>query len=460
MTFFLLLLFISLIIILIVHSNFSYYPLRASATVAQPNSSGPAIHDPGLQAVVIYRGLDFPTNMAFLAPNDILVLEQKNGKVQRIVNGKILQDPVLDVNVANENERGMLGIAITRNETTSKTYVFLYYTETEIEGSDDCQKPNPCVPGHDPLGNRLYRYEWDSNSSKLINPKLLLDLPAVPGPSHNGGKIVIGPDDHVYMTIGDLVGYRSQTQNFNDGPANSNGTSGILRVTQEGKVISYGMDFDPLTNMFWDTGIIGDTYPLNLYYAYGIRNSYGMDFDPLTNMLWITDNGPAFGDEINLVEAGFNGGWRKIQGIWELKGSTYGNVTLDPEGLDLVDFQGRGKYRTPEFTWLNSTAPTALVFLDSDKLGKQYQNDIFVGNFKGRNIYHFDLNENRTHLALEGPLADRVADTAEESQGILFGEGFGRITDMQIGPDGYLYVLTLSGSGRIYKIIPIGSENS
>jgi glucose/arabinose dehydrogenase len=426
-------------IFLIVLSNFSYYPLTASAKIARSNIL--AIHEPGLQPAVIYKGLDFPTDMAFLAPNDILVLEKENGKVQRVVNGNILQDPVLDVNVANENERGMLGIAIAKNETTSNTYVFLYYTEAEIEGSDDCPKANYCVPGHDPLGNRLYRYEWDSNSSKLINPKLLLDLPAVPGPAHNGGKIVIGPDNYVYKTIGDVVGYRSQTQNFKDGPANSNGTSGILRVTQEGKVIS--------------RGIIGDTYPLNLYYAYGMRNSYGMDFDPLTNMLWDSENGPSFGDEINLVEPGFNSGWRKVQGIWEAKGNTYGNITLNPEGL--VDFQGRGKYRAPEFTWFNTTGPTALVFLDSDKLGKQYQNDIFVSDYHGGNIYHFDLNQNRTHLALQGPLADRVADTAEESQGTTFGEGFGPITDLEIGPDGYLYVLSAKG-GTIYKIIPIGSE--
>jgi hypothetical protein len=67
-----------------------------------------------------------------------------------------------------------------------------------------------------------------------------------------------------------------------------------------------------------------------------------MDFDPSTNMLWVTENGPSFGDEVNLVEAGFNCGWKKIQGIWKLKGATYGNVTLDPEGL--VGFQERGKY--------------------------------------------------------------------------------------------------------------------
>jgi glucose/arabinose dehydrogenase len=248
----------------------------------------------------------------------------------------------------------------------------------------------------------------------------------------------------VYIIIGDVVGYRSQTQNIEDGPANTNGTSGILRVTQEGKVIG--------------RGIIGDTYPLNLYYAYGIRNGFGMDFDPLTNMLWDTENGPAFGDEINLVEAGFNSGWRKMAGILSTQRETYGNVTLDPEGL--VDFQGRGKYRAPELMWLNTTAPTAIVFLDSDKLGEQYQNDIFVSDFQGGNIYHFDLNQNRTHLALEGPLADRTIDTAEESQGILFGEAFRSITDMQIGPDGYLYVLSPRGQGTIYKIIPIGSENS
>lgn len=443
MPFFLLPLFVSLMVFLIVFSSFAYYyPLTASARIAKSNS-GLTIKDPGLDAAVIYEGLDFPTNMAFLAPNDILVLEKENGKVQRIVNGNISQDPVLDVNVASEYERGMLGIAVTRNETTSKTYVFLSYTEAEIENSDDCPKPDYCVPNHVPLGNRLYRYEWDNDTNKLINPKLLLDLPAIPGPAHNGGKIVIGPDNYVYMTIGDVVGYESQTQNFKDGPANSNGTSGILRLTQEGNVIG--------------RGIIGDTFPLNLYYAYGIRNSYGMDFDPLTNILWDTENGPSFGDEINLVEPGFNSGWKKIQGIWKLKGASYGDVTLDPEGL--VDFQGKGKYRAPEFTWFNTTGPTALAFLDSDKLGKQYQNDIFVSDYHGGNMYHFDLNQNRTHLVLEGVLADRAADTAEESQGILFGEGFGSITDLQIGPDGYPYVLSVKG-GTIYKIIPIGSESS
>ena len=118
------------------------------------------------------QGLRSPSTMTFLGPNDILVLEKNNGTVQRIVNGKMLPGPLLHVNVANKIERGMLGIAVAKHENGS-TYVFLSYTETKVEGSDICPSPNRCLPGHDPLGNRLYRYELVNN--KLVNPKLLLD---------------------------------------------------------------------------------------------------------------------------------------------------------------------------------------------------------------------------------------------------------------------------------------------
>ena len=66
-----------------------------------------------------------------------------------------------------------------------------------------------------------------------------------------------------------------------------------------------------------DTAFWGERYPLDLYYAYGIRNGYGFDFDPVSGRLWDTENGPEFGDEINLVEPGFNSGWKTIQGIWQ-----------------------------------------------------------------------------------------------------------------------------------------------
>ena len=68
-------------------------------------------------------------------------------------------------------------------------------------------------------------------------------------------------------------------------------------------------------------------------------------------------------------------------------------------------------------------------------------------------IYHFKLNENRTGLVLNGPLADKVADTDDETKGIIFGSNFGGISDMVVGPDGYLYIVSL-GRGTIYRIVP------
>ncbi len=122
---------------------------------------------------------------------------------------------------------------------------------------------------------------------------------------------------------------------------------------------------------------------------------------------------------------------------------------------DLVDFDGRGRYSDPEFTWQQTVAPTGLDFLDSSALGAAYQNDLFVGDYNNGNLYHFDLNENRTQLVLGGGLADKALDPGDEVDDILFGTGFGGITDVKVGPDGYLYVLTFQDdSGSIFRIVP------
>ena len=142
------------------------------------------------------------------------------------------------------------------------------------------------------------------------------------------------------------------------------------------------------------------------YYAYGIRNSIGLDFDPISGKLWDTENGPTFGDEINMVEPGFNSGWMKIQGIWKTnfepsEGPEKGEIATGVLDLDLVDFGGYGKYSPPEFTWSNTIGPTALLFLTTDKIGQEYKNDILVSDIKYGNIYHFKLNNERTWSYLE-----------------------------------------------------------
>src|SRR5215204_81675 len=401
------------------------------------------VNDPTLKVQEVVRGLELPTSMAFLGDNDILVLEKEKGTVQRIVNGKILPEPLLDVNVATSVERCMCGIAVSQSDT-GITYVFLYFTEAELADSEDLSEKK------DPLGNRLYRYELVNN--KLINPVLLLDLPAIPGPRHNGGAIMIGPDNNLYIPIGDVDGshmgepWETKAQNYVNG-IEPDGRSGILRITQDGQAVGVGSGNGDSGN--GDSGILGNTHPLNLYYAYGIRNSFGFDFDPITGNIWDTENGPGNSDEINLVEPGFNSGWQEIQGM--------ASNTDDDDGFDLeediVDFEGKGKYSDPELVWMDTEGPTAAKFLNSDKLGIQYVNDMFVGDVHNGWIYHFDLNEYRTDLILEGPLADKIANTPEEMQETIFGEGFGGITDLEVGPDGYLYVVSI-GQGAIYRIVP------
>jgi glucose/arabinose dehydrogenase len=392
----------------------------------------PLLNDPSLGVQLVSDGLELPTSVAFLGPDDILVLEKEKGTVQRIVNGKMLPEPILDVNVATQSERGMLGIAVAEKATlNAPTYVFLYYTEAESKDGEDLSEKK------DPLGNRLYRYELVND--KLVNPKLLLDLPTTPGFSHNAGVVTIGTDNNVYVIVGDL-NYLNEpsgntlSQNI-DGSPLPDGRGGILRVTQNGEVVG-------------GVGILGNEDPLNKYYAYGIRNSFGIAFDPLTGKLWDTENGSKHGDEINLVEPGFNSGWRQVTGM---STSTLNNK-FDRDNL--VDFDGRGTYSEPELDWQAEVGPTAITFLNSDKLGDEYENDLFIGTAHNNgNIYNFDLSDDRTELILNGPLADKVADNISENQDIIWGEGFDIITDLEVGSDGYLYVVSF-GQGAIYRIVP------
>jgi aldose sugar dehydrogenase len=413
-------------ILLLLSSSESIKNLNYVSAQKSVNKKEPIINDPNLKADLVANGLELPTGMAFLGPNDILVIEKEKGTVQRIIDGMILAEPLLDVNVGRVSERGLLGIAVSKNVTAGidhHTYVFLFYSETLAKD------------GGNPVGNHLYRYELMNNNT-LVNPKLLLDLPATPGPSHNGGVVTIGPDNNVYVIVGDLNYLNKSSANTLaqnvDGSPLPDGRGGILRVTQDGRVVG-------------DVGILGNEDPLNKYYAYGIRNSFGIAFDLLTGKLWETENGPNKGDEINLVEAGFNGGWRQVIGTSSV------DEEFDPDN-DLVDFGGKGKYSDPEFEWDDTVAPTAIIFLNSDKLGIQYENDIFVGNVKGGRIFNFDLNDDRTELVLNNPLDDKVADTDDELEDITFARGLGIITDLEVGPDGYLYVVSLS-HGAIYKII-------
>jgi glucose/arabinose dehydrogenase len=88
--------------------------------------------------------------------------------------------------------------------------------------------------------------------------------------------------------------------------------------------------------------------------------------------------------------------------------------------------------------------------LGSDKLGKDYQNDAFVGAFNTGNLYHFDLSEDRSQLILDGVLKDKIANNQDELQEAILGHGFIGITDIEVSPDGFLYVLSYTGD--LFKV--------
>jgi glucose/arabinose dehydrogenase len=133
---------------------------------------------------------------------------------------------------------------------------------------------------------------------------------------------------------------------------------------------------------------------------------------------------------------------------------SFDKVDDDFNNDDLVNFGGRGTYSDPELEWRQTLGPTAIIFLHSDRLGAQYENDIFVGSVVTGNIFHFDLTEDRTQLVLPGELEDKIAETRETGEEqIVFGEDFAGVSDLEVGPDGYLYVVSL-GQGKIFKVVP------
>ncbi|HEX9320349.1 MAG TPA: PQQ-dependent sugar dehydrogenase [Nitrososphaeraceae archaeon] len=374
----------------------------------------PQISDPQLRVDIVAKGLISPTTMAFLNGTDILVLE-KDGNVRRVTDGILQEKPVLHVKVQTESERGLLGIAANDKD------VFLYLTEPLASG--------------DSVKNRIYKYHW--NGAELTDPSMILDLPGLPGPNHDGGKLLIGPSPnetgrYLYAVIGDL-NHDGKLQNFKDGPEPDN-TSVIFRVNPNDGSAPKGNPFsnDNATSRYW---------------AYGIRNTFGLAIDPITHILWATENGPDQYDEINIVKPGFNSGWQAVMGPISREGKTES---------DLVKLPG-SHYSDPLLSWKAPPALTGIEFLNSSKLGAKYTNNIFVGDYNGGNLYFFQINDRRNDLKLDkfgSALSDRVVDNNQEFAPIIFGTGFGGITDIQSGPDGFLYILSI-GDGAIYKIMPV-----
>jgi glucose/arabinose dehydrogenase len=404
-----------------------------------------SLDDPSLTLeVVAGGGLSAPTTMAFVAPDDILVLEKDLARVRRVLAGVVDPVPVLSLPANTENERGALGIAV---DTSSPPNVFIFFTEAATLGGP-------------PIANRVYRYQWNPGSGTLDSPSLVLDLPVTPGPNHNGGFIMLGPPGEapgvgdgslLYAVVGDL-NRATNLQNVPWATPGFDNTSVILRVRQDGTPAP-GNPFPPFCSVTTTTLCDDDgdcpggevcRTRVGSYYAYGVRNSFGLALDPASGSLWETENGVFDYDEVNRVTPGMNSGWVPIMGP----------DARSPGGIgDLFHMPNAGvTYSDPEFSWLSTIAPTGIVFPHGSSLGAAYNDVAIVGEVNLGQLYALPLNGARTGFDVAGipGLADLVADSNAERDALRFGTGFWA-TDLEIGPDGHLYVVRIA-PGAIFRI--------
>ncbi len=277
--------------------------------------------DPNLAVRTAVAGLNQPTGIAFLGPNDLLITEKATGKVQHVVDG-VIGTPALDLPVNSASERGLLSIEL-HPDFAHNHFVYLYWTQS-TSGTDSAALGD--VPL---LGNRVDRFVWDGSTLTFDRNIIMLHAfqdDATNGTqrgNHNGGKIKFGPDGKLYVMIGDN-GRRGEMQNLPDGPF-GNGqpddqfggpepdpahTTGVIfRLNDDGST--------PHDNPFFRAGaeLGGDVgASLQKVFAYGLRNGFGMAFDPFSGLLWDAQNGDDSFSEINQIDAGADLGWVQVMG--------------------------------------------------------------------------------------------------------------------------------------------------
>jgi glucose/arabinose dehydrogenase len=358
------------------------------------------------------------------------------------------------------------------------------------------------------LGNRVDRFVWDGNT--LTFERNLIKLrsfqndggPVPPDQgdegqeargNHDGGVITFGQDGKLYIFIGD-VGRRGQLQNLPCGPTatcpgsevdddqfggpepdDAHLTGVILRLNPNGTT--------PTDNPFFQAGAtVGGEVGENIQkiFSYGHRNGFGIAIDPKSGVLWLQENGDDSFSELKLITPGMNAGWIQIAGpvdrIAQYKQieTTFGpqalqqlrwpptNIADTPEeALSRLFMLPGATYIDPAFSWKWEVAPGGIGFVDGRGLGPQFDGDLFMGAatpaLEGGYLFHFNLTGNRKKIAVDDPrLEDRVADNLAkheitESESLLIGRNFGVVTDIRTGPNGNLFVISLT-QGTVYEI--------
>ncbi len=259
------------------------------------------------------------------------------------------------------------------------------------------------VAGTGGAGTALYRARLEG--TRLTAGEQLYRLPKLTGTGrHFGSRIVFGPNGFLYMSIGDR-GDRFRAQQLDDAAGST------LRFYDDGSV--------PQDNPF-----AGRRNALPEIFSYGHRNAQGMAVHPETGQVWQHEHGPRGGDEVNIIKPGANYGWPRVSYGEEYTGGEIGI------GSDAPQFE------SPVIQWTPSIAPSGMSFYTGDRF-PEWKGDIFVGALAGKHL---------RRLELEGR---QVVD-----QEVLLKNRIGRIRDVEVGPDGRLWLLTDEDNGALYRLEP------
>jgi len=224
---------------------------------------------------------------------------------------------------------------------------------------------------------------------------------------HFGSRLVFDREGYLYITLGDR-GEQQRAQQSDDHAGS------VIRLHDDGRA--------PQDNPF-----VGKPGWKPEKYTLGNRNMQGAALHPKTGMLWTHEHGPQGGDEINVIRAGVNYGWPIITyGVQYVTGTRIGEGTHKP-GM-----------AQPLHYWVPSIAPSGMAFYMGDKF-PAWRGDLFVGALRDQML---------VRLKLDG---EKVVGEERMLKNTL-----GRIRDVRIGPDGYLYLLTDESNGVLARLEPAG----
>ena len=241
---------------------------------------------------------------------------------------------------------------------------------------------------------------------KLTGQKVIFEaLPYASTRHHYGSRLVFSKNNQLFISVG-------ERGNEDENPQNKDNDLGkIHRINDDGSI--------PADNPIKDK----DGKPSSLY-SYGNRNPQGMTIHPGTGELWETEHGPRGGDEINIIKPGKNYGWPV---------TTYG---INYNGTTITDKRTAPGIEPPIHYWTPSIGPSGTAFVTGDRY-KPWKGALLVGSLPFG------------YLSLS--YLDGTKITREEK--LL--EDIGRVRDVRMGPDGYIYVAVEDSDGSIFRLVPV-----